>query len=65
MIEFKIVPHKVLPANLVEIRIDGVLRGALYPQEPDGVRFISSHIAAGPEKEESEPDSWRFTFKKL
>ena len=57
MIEFKIVPHKVLPANLVEIRIDGVFCGALYPHEPDSVQLISSHLAAAPGKEASSPEA--------
>lgn len=62
MIKFKIVPHKVLPINLVEIWVDGVFRGALYPQEPDAVLLISSHFAAPPIVEVGEPKAWRFVF---
>jgi hypothetical protein len=64
MVEFRIAEHCVLPAQIVEIWVDGVFRGAVYPQEPDGIRFMSRYIAAGPEKEQSAPDSWCFTFKK-
>lgn len=44
-IEFRLAPHNInTSVNIVEILVDGMVCGVIYPEEPKGIKVVSAHI---------------------
>ena len=64
MVELRIAKHCIRDVEIVEIYVDGVFSAAIYPQEPNVVRLVSTHLDGDPHAESGRSDAWCFAFRK-
>lgn len=62
MIEFRLAKHDRRPVQVVEVWVNGLFRACLYPQEPNTVKLISTHMVGDPQPGPDGPDAWCFVF---
>ena len=46
MISFRLAKHQITGVEIVEVLLDGTFVAALYPVQPDGIKFITTHMTS-------------------
>jgi hypothetical protein len=64
MIEFRVTEHAYRGCDVVDIIIDGVLKGAIYPDDKcQAIRIISSHLSGDPIYSNIGMEVYQFNFR--